>query len=112
VSGRHHHVPCPVQVGRIMCPSLVTTCGRSQHLRCRRRLRPPECTRGRAAVPGLLASTSGRGRTVALLLVAVLVPDLAQFQGKAFAARAVAYPIALAIVRGVWLLLRRPIPSA
>jgi hypothetical protein len=48
--------------------------------------------------------------TVVLLLVAVLVPDLAQFQGKAFAARAIAYPVALAIVPAAWLLLRRPIP--
>ena len=35
---------------------------------------------------------------------------LPQFQGKAFAGRAIAYPIALAIVPVVWLLLRRPIP--
>jgi hypothetical protein len=48
--------------------------------------------------------------TVLLLLVALSLPELPQFQGKAFAGRAIAYPIALAIVPVVWLLLRRPIP--
>ena len=48
--------------------------------------------------------------TVLLLLVALSMPELPQFQGKAFAGRAIAYPIALAIVPVAWLLLRRPIP--
>ena len=48
--------------------------------------------------------------TVLLLLVALSLPELPQFKGKAFAGRAIAYPIALAIVPVVWLLLRRPIP--
>ena len=48
--------------------------------------------------------------TIALLLVALSRPDLPQFQGKAFAGRAIAYPIALAIVPVAWQLLRRPIP--
>ena len=48
--------------------------------------------------------------TVVLLLVALSMPELPQFQGKAFAGRAIAYPIALAIVPVAWLLLRRPIP--
>jgi hypothetical protein len=48
--------------------------------------------------------------TVLLLLVALGNPELSQFQGKAFAGRAIAYPIALAMVPVAWLLLRRPIP--
>ena len=40
--------------------------------------------------------------TVGLLLLALLAPDLPQFQGKAFAGRAIAYPIALAVVPVVW----------
>ena len=51
-----------------------------------------------------------KAATILLLLVALSNPDLPQFQGKAFAGRAIAYPIALAIVPVVWLLLRRPIP--
>jgi hypothetical protein len=48
--------------------------------------------------------------TFVLLLFALSHPELAQFQGKAFAGRAVAYPIALAVVPVAWLVLRRPIP--
>ena len=51
-----------------------------------------------------------KAATILLLLVALSNPDLPQFQGKAFAGRAIAYPIALAIVPVVWLLLRRPLP--
>jgi hypothetical protein len=51
-----------------------------------------------------------KAATIGLLVVALASPDLPQFQGKAFAGRAIAYPIALAIVPVVWLLLRRPIP--
>ena len=51
-----------------------------------------------------------KATTIALLLAALSLPDLPQFQGKAFAGRAIAYPIALAIVPVAWLLLRRPIP--
>jgi hypothetical protein len=51
-----------------------------------------------------------KAATIVLLLVALGLPDLPQFQGKAFAGRAIAYPIALAIVPVAWLLLRRPIP--
>ena len=44
---------------------------------------------------------------VALLAWAVLDPDLPQFSGKAFTARAVVYPLALAVVPvGWWLVLR------
>ena len=51
-----------------------------------------------------------KAATIVLLLVALSLPELPQFQGKAFAGRAIAYPIALAIVPVAWLLLRRPIP--
>ena len=51
-----------------------------------------------------------KATTIVLLLVALARPDLPQFQGKAFAGRAIAYPIALAIVPVVWLALRKPIP--
>ena len=45
--------------------------------------------------------------TIALLALALLAPDLAQFQGKAFAGRAIAYPIALAVVPLAWWLFGR-----
>jgi hypothetical protein len=52
-----------------------------------------------------------KAATVALLTWAVASPDLPQFQGKAFVGRAVAYPIALAIVPVAWWLFgRRRIP--
>jgi len=51
-----------------------------------------------------------KAATVVLLLVALSLAELPQFQGKAFAGRAIAYPIALAIVPVAWLLRRRPIP--
>ena len=45
---------------------------------------------------------------MALLALALLAPDLPQFQGKAFAGRAIAYPIALlALPIGWWLFGRR-----
>ena len=51
-----------------------------------------------------------KAATIVLSLVALGNPELPQFQGKAFAGRAIAYPIALAIVPVAWLVLRRPIP--
>ena len=53
--------------------------------------------------------------TVALLALAVLAPDLPQFQGKAFAGRAIAYPLALLVVPATWWLFgraRTPYPVA
>jgi hypothetical protein len=49
---------------------------------------------------------------IGLLVVAVALPDLPQFEGKAMAARAVVYPIAVLLVPVVWWLLarRRPTP--
>jgi hypothetical protein len=43
-----------------------------------------------------------KAATIGLLLLAVLAPDLPQFQGKAFVGRAIAYPIALAVVPVAW----------
>ena len=52
-----------------------------------------------------------KAATVVLLAWAVLSPDLPQFQGKAFAGRAVVYPLALlALPVAWWLFARRRIP--
>lgn len=48
--------------------------------------------------------------TVALLLWAVANPDLPQFHGKAFTARAILYPIALIAMPLIWRLTGRRIP--
>lgn len=49
--------------------------------------------------------------TVGLLAWAVLNPELPRFQGKAFAGRAIAYPVALLVIPiGWWLFGRRRIP--
>jgi hypothetical protein len=49
--------------------------------------------------------------TVGLLAWAIFSPDLPQFQGKAFAGRAIAYPVALLVFPiGWWLFGRRRIP--
>jgi hypothetical protein len=45
-----------------------------------------------------------------LLLLAVVLPDLPQFEGKAMAGRAIGYPIAVFIVPAVWWLLNRRRP--
>ena len=57
--------------------------------------------RGPVACGVLLAVTVGQ------LLVATLFPGLEQFEGKAFAARLVVYPLAMVAVPLVWLLVRR-----
>jgi hypothetical protein len=41
------------------------------------------------------------------LAVAVAMPDLPQFEGKAMAARAIAYPLAVLLVPAVWWILNR-----
>jgi hypothetical protein len=59
----------------------------------------------------LAADLVVKAATVALLGFALLNPDLPQFQGKAFAGRAILYPMALALFPvGWWLLGRRRIP--
>lgn len=45
--------------------------------------------------------------TVAQLAVATFVPGLEQFEGKAFGARLVAYPVMMLLVPAVWVLVRR-----
>ena len=53
--------------------------------------------------------------TIGLLLVALAAPDLPQFQGKAFVGRALAYPVALAVVPIAWWIFgrgRHPYPVA
>jgi hypothetical protein len=45
---------------------------------------------------------------VGLLAWAVLNPDLAQFSGKAFTSRAIAYPVALLVLPVAWGLVGRP----
>lgn len=47
---------------------------------------------------------------IALLLVAVLMPDLPQFQGKAMLGRAIAFPIAALLVPAIWWLWFRDRP--
>lgn len=56
-----------------------------------------------------------KAATIALLLLALALPDQPQFQGKAFAGRALAYPVALAAVPVAWWLFgrgRMPYPVA
>jgi hypothetical protein len=55
----------------------------------------------------LLADLAVKGLLLALLLLAVVRPDLPQFEGKAMGGRALAYPLALAVVPVGWLLVRR-----
>jgi hypothetical protein len=49
---------------------------------------------------------------VGQLLVAVAVPNIPQFEGKAIAGRAIAYPVAVMIVPAVWWFLNRRRPVA
>ncbi len=61
--------------------------------------------------PWLAFDIAVKVTTVALLLWAVLNPDLPQFTGKAFTSRALAYPVALALLPlGWWLFGRSRIP--
>ena len=48
-----------------------------------------------------------KAATIALLALAILAPDLPQFQGKALAGRAVVYPVALLAVPLLWWLYGR-----
>lgn len=64
---------------------------------------------------GLVADIGVKAATVALLVLALLAPELPQFQGKAFVGRAVAYPVALATLPIAWWVLGRgriPFPVA
>ena len=48
-----------------------------------------------------------KAAVIGQLLLAVLGPDLEQFEGKAMEARAIVYPLAMLVVPAVWLILRR-----
>ncbi len=60
----------------------------------------------------LLVDLGAKALLVALLIFAVLNPDLPQFAGKAMAARALIYPLAALVVPAGWWLFarRRPFP--
>lgn len=60
-----------------------------------------------ASVPWLAADLAVKAATIGLLVFALLNPDLPQFQGKAFAGRAIAYPIALVAFPVSWWLFGR-----
>ena len=55
----------------------------------------------------LAADLLVKAATIALLLFALVNPDLPQFQGKAFVGRAVVYPLALALFPVGWWLFGR-----
>ena len=64
-----------------------------------------------SARASLAADLAVKVATVGLLAWAIFNPDLPQFQGKAFAGRAIAYPVALVVFPiGWWLFGRRRIP--
>jgi hypothetical protein len=58
-------------------------------------------SRARRAALAVLALTVGQ------LALAVLAPDLPQFEGKAFGARLISYPILMLAVPAVWWVVRR-----
>jgi hypothetical protein len=59
----------------------------------------------------LAADAAIKLATVAILAWAVVSPDLAQCQGKAFAGRAIAYPVALLVLPALWwVFARRRLP--
>ena len=60
--------------------------------------------RGRVLVATVLLAT------MAQLVVATLAPDLPQFEGKAFAARLVGYPLLMLLVPALWALAGRRHP--
>jgi hypothetical protein len=57
--------------------------------------------------PALALTIALKALLIGLLLLAVLRPDLPQFEGKAMTGRAIGYPIAALIVPAVWWILRR-----
>jgi hypothetical protein len=68
----------------------------------------------RPALGWIAADLLVKAATIALLLFALANPQLPQFQGKAFQGRALAYPIALALIPVGWWLFgrsRMPFPA-
>jgi hypothetical protein len=62
------------------------------------------------ARPAFWIDVALKAALIGQLAVAVAWPDLPQFEGKAFAGRAIAYPIAVLLVPAIWWLLRRRRP--
>jgi hypothetical protein len=62
---------------------------------------------GRRFPPAFWLTIGLKAALVGLLLLAVLRPDLPQFEGKAMTGRAIGYPIAALIVPVVWWIMRR-----
>jgi hypothetical protein len=62
--------------------------------------------------PAFWLDAAVKAALVGLLIVAVAVPDLPQFEGKGMVGRALAYPIATLIVPVSWWLIRRRRPVA
>jgi hypothetical protein len=60
--------------------------------------------------PAFWINVALKAALIGQLAVAVAWPDLPQFEGKAFAGRAIAYPIAVLLVPAIWWLLRRRRP--
>lgn len=61
---------------------------------------------------GLIAAGLIYVLTTAQLAVATFVPGLPQFEGKAFGARLIAYPLLMAALPAVWWLVARRPPIA
>ena len=50
----------------------------------------------------LVSDIAAKVAMTVMLLIAVVFPDLPQFEGKAFGARAIAYPLAVLIIPAAW----------
>jgi hypothetical protein len=57
--------------------------------------------------PAFWIDISFKAALIGQLVVAVAMPDLPQFEGKAMAGRAIAYPLAVLFVPAVWWILNR-----
>jgi hypothetical protein len=61
--------------------------------------------------PALWLDVSLKAALLGILLFAVAGPELEQFEGKAMAARAIVYPLAVAVVPVTWWLVSRRVPG-